>query len=213
VIRTSSWPKIPGSDAWRLRHDCAHALSPDEFRRVDALIYATYRTREHWLLRHPGHTPDQLRRAVAIMRTADDPNQRHLRNCAITVLLHSLGVAVPPPVGPPFAPRALTHSQIDEALAHINCPNAGYVLAEHLTGLPPDLLALIGGDQITENSILGCRVPDRARPITRVLSGGTYPGLSPPPVSDRRRPKPRTRQTSSLRGRRSTPSSPQLSNP
>jgi hypothetical protein len=186
-IRTSSWPEIPRSHPWRLRHDCAHALSLDDFYRVDALIYATHRTLEHWLLRRPGHTPDQLRRAVSIMRIADDPNQCHLRNCAITVLLHSLGVAVPRPAVPPFRPRALSQSQIDQALAHTNCASAGYILAEQFTGLPPDLLALVGGDQMTENSILGRRVPDRARPILRALSPGTYPGLSPPPGA---RPQP-----------------------
>ena len=110
VIRTSSWPKVPGSDPWRLRHECAHALSPDEFRRVDALIYATYRTLEHWLLTHPGHTPDQLRRAVAIMRTADDPSQRHLRNCAITVLLHSLGVGPDPKPSQPRTDKRVGRS-------------------------------------------------------------------------------------------------------
>ena len=212
-IPTSSWPKIPRSHPWRLRHDCAHALSLDEFYRVDALIYDTYRTLEHWLLnKRPDHTPDQLRQAVSIMRIADDPNQRHLRNCAITVLLHSLGVAVPRSFAPPFTPHALTRSQIDEALAHTNCLNAGYVLAEHFTGLTPDLLALIGGDQITENSILGCRVPDRARPILRALSPGTSPGSAPRQVPGRSRPKPRTRQVPFLRGRHSTPSSRTLSN-
>ncbi len=169
--RAAPWPEVPASHPLRLRHDCRMALSDDEFRRVDGLLFATYNNLERWLLAHPRPADEQLHRAVDVMRIAHDPNQRHIRDCAITAALNSAGIASPPPRrARPFKARVLRDRHIDQALAYSHTPEASYTLAKHLTGLPPDLLHIIGGDQITDDAILGCRIPERARPILRALN-------------------------------------------
>ena len=60
----------------------------------------------------------------------------------------------------------VTSVQIDAVHAYIAPRVAGYVLAELVTGLPAELLGLIGGDQ-SEEAILGCPVPERARAVRR----------------------------------------------
>jgi hypothetical protein len=155
----------------RLRHDCHRTLPEDDFKRVDALLCTTSDTLERWLLAHSGATEDQLHRIVDLMRIADDPNQRHIRECAITLALHSVGLAPRPrrSNARPRQARVLTESHIDRALAYTHADEAAYTLAERLTGLPPDLLHIIGGDQISDTTILGSPVPERAQPILRAL--------------------------------------------
>jgi hypothetical protein len=179
--RSPPWPTIPRSHPWRLRYDCAQTLNRDSFRRVDSLLSATYNTLDRWLTAHHRHTPEDLSRAVSVMRIAHDPNQRHLRHCATTVLLHSRGITAVAPTRRPFTPRTPTTAEIDHALAYTNVPHAGYALAEKLTGLPDALLGLILGDQVTDTSIIGCAVPDRARPVLRILYTGNFPVLRKPP--------------------------------
>ncbi len=164
-------PQIPASHALRLRHDCHRTLPEDDFKRVDALLCTTSDTLERWLLAHSGATEDQLHRIVDLMRIADDPNQRHIRECAITLALHSVGLAPRPrrSNARPRQARVLTESHIDRALAYTHADEAAYTLAERLTGLPPDLLHIIGGDQISDTTILGSPVPERAQPILRAL--------------------------------------------
>lgn len=178
-VRTRRWPSIPRSHPMRLRHDCARELLADDFRRVDTLLFATYETLERWLLAHPQATRKQLCQAIRVMRAAHDPNQRHIRESAIRVALHSVGIVISRRRASPFSPRPVSDSQIDEVIAYISAPSAGYTLAELLTGLRPDLLQLIGGDQVTDDSIIGCRVPERARPLLRALSRFSGPVLSP----------------------------------
>ena len=43
------------------------------------------------------------------------------------------------------------------------------------------LLGLIFGDQVTETSIIGRPVPERARPVLRILYTGSFPVLCKPP--------------------------------
>jgi len=59
--------------------------------------------------------------------------------------------------------------------------DAAYKLAQQLTGLPPDLLRLVNGDQVTDSSILNLAVPERTRPAFRALSPANRPVLEPPP--------------------------------
>lgn len=51
------------------------------------------------------------------------------------------------------------------------------MLAELITGLPATLLDLIAGDQIADDAILGCPVPDRARAVLRALETRHEPVL------------------------------------
>jgi hypothetical protein len=60
-----------------------------------------------------------------------------------------------------------------------------FAIAEQVTGLPPQFLRLIGGDQITPSSLLGLPVPARAQPMLRALSPYSTPALEPPPGSAR----------------------------
>lgn len=89
--RSPPWPSVPRSHPLRVRRDCARALSRDEFGRVDALLFATSDRFDQWLREHPRRSRRQLCRAVAVLRIADDPNQRYLRDCAVTVTLDSAG--------------------------------------------------------------------------------------------------------------------------
>jgi hypothetical protein len=63
----------------------------------------------------------------------------------------------------------LTAKQIERIHGYIDPARAGYELARLATGLPDEMLALIGGDQITDDAILGCPVPEPARPILRAI--------------------------------------------
>lgn len=63
---------------------------------------------------------------------------------------------------------------------------AGYQLAKIITGLPDELLALIGRDQITDDAILGCPVPDTAQPILRAIEERHEPVLEIPWCDPRR---------------------------
>jgi hypothetical protein len=68
---------------------------------------------------------------------------------------------IPIPPVPPLAlhARTPTAKQLDAAHAYTDPALAGYKLAKLITGLPDELVALIGGDQITDEAILGCAVP------------------------------------------------------
>ena len=84
---------------------------------------------------------------------------------------------------------------IDAIRAPADPAAAGYQLAKRITGLPDGLVALIGGDQITDTAILGCLVPEPVRPILRAVDDRCEPVLQVPdktasePISDRTRPE------------------------
>ena len=90
------------------------------------------------------------------------------RNRSNGVLLGS-GIPVPRTRLLRLQGRSLTSAQIDAVRAYTSPWVAGYVLAELVTGLPPKLLGLIGGDQISEEAILSCQAPERARAVLRTL--------------------------------------------
>jgi hypothetical protein len=66
-------------------------------------------------------------------------------------------------------PRTFTAKQIERIHAYTDPARAGCELARLTTGLPDEMLALVGGDQITDDAILGCPVPEPARPILRAI--------------------------------------------
>jgi hypothetical protein len=49
--------------------------------------------------------------------------------------------------------------------------------------LPDGLVALIGGDQITDSAILGCPVPEPVRPILRAVDDRSEPVLQVPDMA------------------------------
>jgi hypothetical protein len=64
-------------------------------------------------------------------------------------------------------------------LSYTNAAASAHLLAALTTGLEPDLLALITGDQLTSTEIAGPPVSERMRPALRALShhdGPLFPG-------------------------------------
>jgi hypothetical protein len=184
------WPTVPRSHPRRLRQDCARQLTREDAHRVDDLLFATFNALDQWLLAHQRPTRRALCAAVRVLRIAHDPNQRYIRDCAITVALQTNGLDPPRTAAPACRPRAVSDSDIDDALTYTSALYAGYTLAQRLTGLPPHLLHLILGDQVTDDTLLGCAVPVRGRAILRALPSYSMPILSCP-TPPRPRPSPR----------------------
>ncbi len=177
-VRAQPWPSVPRSAALRLRFDCLYALTRDEFALVDRLLSATFNTADGWLSAHYNATPHRLASVVAVMTSASDAEQRHIRRCAVTAALLLHGIATsPPPQAHEQAARTANAADIDEALAHTDAATATYRLAASITGLEPELLALLASDQITHDTIAGHAVPQRGTPILLALgerSGPTF---------------------------------------
>jgi hypothetical protein len=203
---TPTWPVIPHSHPWRLRNDCARQLSRDEFRHVDELLFATHRALEEWLRAHRRPTQRRLGDAIRVLRTAHDPNQRHVRQCAIIVALQSAGYKPPRWTQSTRRARELTDHDVDEVLGYTSANHGAFLLAKRLTGLSRDLLDLVLGDQVTDDEILGYTVPPRAQPILRALPSWSTPVISPP-RAHAAKPPPRRPSTSAAapRPRRADP--------
>ena len=178
--RLPRWPRVPRSHPLRLRYDCAWTLPAEQFQSADRLLCDGYLALAGWLAVHPRAPRARVAQAVAVVSVAHDHKQRHIRQCAIGLALLSAGITPPPPVEPPIRAHPLSDTHIAEALAYTSPPHAGYALAEQLTSLPPDLLDLIGGDQITDDAILGLPVPEPARPVLRALKRAGSRVLEPP---------------------------------
>ncbi len=181
---TWSGPAVPRSHPLRLRFDCLQGLAPADFQRVDALLNATSTSVDGWLSSRPRPTELELQAMTSVLLQASDPNQAHVRQCATTFALWRAGHAVP----------NTTHSTrnlgLDDAggaevLGYTDARAGARELAALLTGLTPDLLDLIGGDQITDDSVLGHAVPKAVRPVLRALPRSTGP-IFPRPAHQRR---------------------------
>jgi hypothetical protein len=179
LSRARRWPRVPRSHPLRLRYDCCRRLSANEFERVDRLLVGSPRTLGAWQYRvYVGR--GQVRRALRVISTADDPEQAHIRCCGAQLALLCHGIPVPRTRPLKLRGRPLTNAQIDAIHSYTAPWVTGYVLAELITGLPPVLLDLIAGDQIADDAILGCRVTDRARAVLRALETGHEPALDGP---------------------------------
>jgi hypothetical protein len=139
----------------RLRYDCTRRLSPDEFARVDRLLVGSLKTLGAWRWSWGYVTRGQVARVLRLVSAADDPEQAYVRRCGAEPALIGAGIPVPTPRPLRVRGRSLTSVQIDPVHAYTAPRVAGYVLAELVTGLPAELLGLIGGDQISEKAILG----------------------------------------------------------
>jgi hypothetical protein len=106
----------------------------------------------------------EIRRGLSLVSAAEDPEQAYIRRCGAELAL--ICDQIPIPLVSPLALRArpLTTEDIDAIRAPADPAAAGYQLAKRITGLPDGLVALIGGDQITDTTILGCLVPEPVRP-------------------------------------------------
>jgi hypothetical protein len=85
--------------------------------------------------------------------------------------------------------------ELDAIRVYVDPAAAGYQLAKRITGLPDGLVALIGGDQITDSAILGCPVPEPVQPILRAVDDRSelvlqVPDMAAPePIIDTTPPK------------------------
>jgi hypothetical protein len=167
--RARAWPSVPRSPALRLRFDCLHALPRDEFAVVDRLLSATFSAADAWLSANHNAAPHWLSRVVAVMTTAPDAGQRHIRRCAVTSALLLHGMANPPKESDEQAARTVSPVDVERALAHTDAVAGTYRLAAAITGLEPELLALLASDQITHDTIAGYAVPQRCAPVLLAL--------------------------------------------
>lgn len=177
LTRPTAWPPVPRSAALRLRFDCLHALPREDFALVDKLLNATFSTADAWLSAHHNATTQRLAGAVAVMTAAPNAEQSHIRRCAVTAALLVHGIATPLLRSPAQPARTASAADIDEALAHTDAAAATYQLAASITGLEPELLALLASDQITHDAIAGHAVPQRATPILFALGDRNGPIL------------------------------------
>jgi hypothetical protein len=122
----------------------------------------------------------EIERAYRVIIEADDPELAYVRRCGaeLALMTHQIRALRAAPLL--LRPHRVTMPQIDAAHAYTYPARAGYELAKLLTGLPDELLALIGRDQITDDAILGCTVPDAARPILRAIEDWHEPVLEIP---------------------------------
>lgn len=74
---------------------------------------------------------------------------------------------------------------IAQVLAFTDARAGARELATLLTGLAPDLLDLVAGDQITDESVLGLIAPEPLRPVLRALARATGP-IFPRPAQHQR---------------------------
>jgi hypothetical protein len=175
-----TWPRVPRVHPLRFRYDAAHALDREDFRAVEQLLAAAFRTLTGWLAVNRHSTSERLAQAIAVVGAGTDPEQAHTRRTGAQLALtiarlptatsRTLPVA---PNGPDAASLAAIHEYTSPSVA-------GYILAARVTGLPDDLVELIGGDQIGDDHILGTLVPALARPVLRALGRGYDPVLIPP---------------------------------
>ncbi len=168
---TQPWPRVPRSHPLRFRYDCRRQLAADEFACVERLLIASTRRLRGWRSA-PRAT---LERAFAVVSAAEDPEQAHIRRCGAELALIGDHIPVPTPLPLTARPDAATAEQIDAIRAYTDPATACYQLAKLITGLPDTLLALTTADQITDRTILGCRVPDAACSILRAIDKQHHP--------------------------------------
>jgi hypothetical protein len=153
-LRSRPWPQVPRSHPLRLRYDCRQHLTPEEFARVERLLIGSLRTMggRWWSVGYVARP--EIRSGLRLVGAAEDPEQAYVRRCGAELAL--ICDQIPIPLVPPLAlrPLPLTTEDIDAIRAHTDPAAAGYQLAKRITGLPDGLVALIGGDQITESAIL-----------------------------------------------------------
>jgi hypothetical protein len=213
-VRFRPWPQVPRSHPLRLRYDCRQHLTPEEFTRVERLLVSSLRTMggRWWSVGYVARP--EIRSGLCVVGAAEDPEQAYVRRCGAELAL--ICDQIPIPLVSPLAlrPRPLTTQDIDAIHAYIDPAAAGYQLAKRITGLPDGLVALIGGDQITDSAILGCTVPEPVRPILHAVDDRSEPVLqvpdiaAPGPIIDSTPPKGRIRG-----GARAAAPKPQRKNP
>lgn len=174
------WPQVPRSHPLRFRYDCWRELQPEQFARVERRLFGCMtmlggRRRSTEPSRRP-----EIERTFRLLIEAGDPELAYVRRCGAELALLTHQIPTLPAAPLSLRPNQLTAQEIDSVHAYTYPARAGYQLAKLLTRLPDELLALIGYDQITDDAILGCPVPDAARPILRAIEDRHEPVLEIP---------------------------------
>jgi hypothetical protein len=188
--RSRPWPLVPRSHPLRFRYDCWKQLPPEEFARVELLLIGAVRTPGGWRWSMGIPSRREIARASHVVCAAEDCEQAYIRRCGAEIALINAQIAFPPTAALALPARTPTAEQIQAIHAYTSPAAAGYQLAKLITSLPDDLLGLIGGDQITDDAILGCPVPEPARAILRAIDDRHEPVLElsvwtpPEPIDD-----------------------------
>ena len=201
--RPRHWPQVPRSDPLRFRYDCWRQLAPNDFARVEGLLSRSMTPLSGW------RASTELAGALTVVLAADDGEQAYVRRCGAELALAVNQVPIPKSLPPARYPQSPDPRHVETILSHTSPWTACYELAKLVTGLSDELLALIGGDQVTDDAILGCAVPEAARPILRAVNDGREPVRSFRSHTD---PGPRRIRTTSRtrrRRRRQTRTTPQ----
>lgn len=110
-----------------------------------------------------------INRALTVVRAAADPEQAYVRKCATEIGLIRDQIAMPAVRRGGVRARPATVKQLAAIHAQVNPTRACYQLAKLVTGLADNFAWRITADQITDRAVLGCPVPESARPIVRAL--------------------------------------------
>ena len=174
------WPQVPRSHPLRFRYDCWRELDPERFARVERRLFGCMTMLGGWCRSAEPSRLAEIARAYRVLIEADDPELAYIRGCGseLALMTHQIPALSAAPL--PLCAHAVTAREIDALHGYTNPARAGYELAKLITGLPDELLALIGYDQITDDEILGCPVPQAARPILGAIEERHEPVLDIP---------------------------------
>jgi hypothetical protein len=178
--RLEPWPEVPRSHPLRFRYDCWRELDPEQFTRVERRLFGCMTMLGGWCRSAESSRLAEIARAFRVLIEADDPELAYVRRCGAELALMTHQIPALPAARLSLRRHLATARAIDALHAHTNPARAGYELAKLITGLPDELLWLIGYDQITEDAILGCLVPPAARPILRAIEERHEPVLDIP---------------------------------
>lgn len=190
------WPIVPRAHPLRLRYECATVLADDQFRQVEQLFAAAYRTLSAWLSINRRPTPDDLALALAVVTAARDPEQAFVRRCGAELALMLQQLPAPQVSFALLDPSRHDRTpDLARPRAYTEPAHAGYELVGAVTGLPTDLIELIGGDQLDSSTILSVPAPPGAQPVLRAVGRGFDPVLGKPRRSSLASgPKPHVRR-------------------
>jgi hypothetical protein len=142
------------------------------------LLAAAYSAMSTWLLHHVGASSSQIAEAYELVSTGLDEDHAFVRRAGADVALIAAGVRLQRQARLAVNDsRHLIERDLAKSLEFIDPRAAALHLARQLTGLADDLLGLVAGDQIGDDRILNCRVPDAALPVLRALDRGFGPAL------------------------------------
>jgi hypothetical protein len=174
------WPQVPRSHPLRFRYDCWRGLEPEQFARVERRLFGCMTMLGGWCRSTDPSYLSEIERAFRVLVAADDPELAYVRRCGAELALLTHQIPTLPAAPLSLRPHPVPARKIDAVHAYTNPARAGYHLARMVTGLPDELLALIGYEQITDQTILGCPVPEAARPILRAIEERHEPVLDIP---------------------------------